>query len=119
LENEAIKISSECLLKMKLVNDYPEIPIAKEVASATGENLPYASGIYFLWSGQRIEYVGQAKYLCNRVILGRHHVLKESHMISYVLISRTYLTWAENYYIGIIRPQLNYGLNASHNRPEA
>jgi hypothetical protein len=114
IENKSIEISREYTPSVKDVNDYSAIPKPTIQPSEKGENLPYASGIYFLWNGDKIEYVGQAKYICNRVRLGSHHILKEHHKISFVLINRRELTWTECYYIGITKPLLNFGRMASH-----
>lgn len=93
---------------------YPQIPKPTDTPTATGGNLPRASGIYFLWKNDCIEYVGQAKQLCERVRLGNHHILRDDHMISFVLIEHRLLTWSECYYIGICKPELNFGRSASH-----
>lgn len=114
IENKSVEISLKYTPRFKDANGWPGIPNPTNAPSATGEQLPYASGIYFLWNGDRIEYVGQAKYLCNRLKLRSHHILNESHMISFVVVNRKELTWAECYYIGICKPQLNFGRMASH-----
>lgn len=107
-------MSSEYTPRFKDANGYPAIPKPTVAPSATGGNLPYTSGIYFLWNGDSVEYVGQTKYLCDRLKLGRHHILQEEHSISFVVINRKELTWAECYYIGICKPRLNFGRMASH-----
>jgi len=114
IETQSIKISSEYEATLKDINEYPAIPEPCFLPSKDGENLPYASGIYFLWRDEKIEYVGQAKYLCNRLRLGNHHILDSDHKISFVLVNKKYLTWTECYYIGICKPHLNFGRMASH-----
>ncbi len=113
-ERTSLEFSFEYTPKYKDVNGWPIVPRPIIAPSATGEQLPYVSGIYFLWNNDCIEYVGQAKYLCNRLKLKSHHVLKESHMISFVVVNRKELTWAECYYIGICKPKLNFGRMASY-----
>ena len=115
-EKKSIELSSKYTPKSKDINGYPEIPNPTDAPTERGENLPYSSGIYFLWEGERIVYVGQSKYLCNRLRLGTHHILKQHHKISFVLIDMKQLTWAECYYIGICKPLLNFGINASHHQ---
>lgn len=109
LEGKYIEVSSNYTMI-----EYPPIPEANISPSKEGSNLPYVSGIYFLWNGGQIEYVGQAKYLCNRLRLGNHHILNENHKISFVVVNAKQLTWTECYYIGVCRPQLNFGRMASH-----
>jgi hypothetical protein len=93
---------------------YPEVPAPMLAPTRDGLSLPDAPGIYFLWNGSTIEYVGKSIRLCNRVRLGSHHVLMGTHKISFVFVDAKQLTWAECYYIGTLQPQLNYGAMASH-----
>ena len=95
---------------------YPGVPIPTDSPQECVDALPSSAGIYFLWNGKTIEYVGQAKRLCDRVKLGSHHVLTEEHMVSFICVKLHELTWAECYYIGITRPMLNFGKMAAHNR---
>lgn len=70
-------------------------------------SIPDASGIYFLWNGDSIEYVGQSIQLSKRLTLGSHHILKPHHKISYLLIERVEIDWAEAWFIGVCRPISN------------
>lgn len=97
--------------------NYPLVPPPTFVPDREGGGLPAAPGIYFLWSGDAIVYVGRSVKLCQRVTLGTHHVLKQEHRISYVVLDERELTWAECYYIGVLRPIENFGAAASHRRP--
>lgn len=116
---KSMEISAKYMNRFTDFNGYPAIPKPTYSPSATGENLPYLPGIYFLWNADSVEYVGQAKYLCNRLKIGSHHILKEAHRISFVVMNQRELTWAECYYIGICKPQLNFGRMASHYESEA
>lgn len=97
---------------------YPDAPAGSIRPSDTGAGLPEAPGIYFLWAGELVEYVGQSIKLCNRVKVG-HHQLRKDHLISYVELDARELTWAECWYIGALRPKLNFGRHASHQRHAA
>ena len=97
---------------------YPNVPLPLVVPTKEGFGLPSAPGIYFLWSGTVVEYVGQSVKLCERVRLGSHHVLRDDHMVSFLFFEKHELTWAECYYIGAVRPQLNFGSRAAHNKEE-
>lgn len=96
---------------------YQEIPLPAFTAHPDGHGLPDLPGIYFLWAGDVIEYVGKSVSLCNRLRLGGHHVMKKDHRISFIFVDQEELTWAECYYIGAVRPQLNFGVLASHYKP--
>jgi hypothetical protein len=93
---------------------YPDVPAPTITPDKDGIGLPSAPGIYFLWKGDKIDYVGKSIRLCNRLKLGSHHVLDVEHRISYILMCESELTWAECYYIGVARPVSNFGLMASH-----
>lgn len=95
---------------------YPAVPPPSIVPHREGLNLPTEPGIYFLWLGDTIDYVGQSVRLSHRLRLGLHHVLKEDYLISYVLLEKRLLTWAECYYIGLLRPIRNFGDSAYHNK---
>lgn len=97
---------------------YPEIPDPSISPHKEGEGLPESPGIYFLWDGNGIYYVGQSIKLSQRLRLGHHHILSANHRISFVHIERQQLTWAECYYIGLVRPKGNFGRNASHYEPD-
>ena len=95
---------------------YPEVPRDFFEPTKEGLEIPARPGIYFLWNGSDIEYVGQSINMSQRLRLGNHHILREHHRISFLLFDATELTWAENYYIGALRAPLNYGCMASHAR---
>lgn len=93
---------------------YPDIPAPFLVPHKEGHGLPECPGIYFIWRGDVIIYVGQSIKLSGRARLGTHHVLKASHRLSYLCIDPRELTWAECYYIGLTRATENFGQAASH-----
>jgi len=90
---------------------FPAIPAPSTTPSRHPASLPAASGVYFLWNGTAVEYVGKARRLCERVRLGSHHVLRGDHQISYLLFDYADVDWAECYYIGVARPPLNFKMN--------
>src|SRR4030067_541315 len=45
-------------------------------------------------------------------IKGNHHVLKETHMISFLKFEKEILHWCESYYIGILWPHKNFNTKA-------
>jgi hypothetical protein len=99
--------------------NYPPPPHGIFLPTKDGLGIPATSGIYFIWFGDTIMYVGQSINMAQRLQLGNHHILREHHKISFLLFDATELTWAENYYIGALRAPLNYGCMASHARAPA
>lgn len=97
-------------------HSYPNVPLPIFEPTKYGEGLPTVSGVYFLWEGDRVVYVGQAVNLSSRVRLVGHHVLRAEHKISFVFCDVSSLDFAECFYIGITRPRLNFGTNARWRR---
>jgi len=93
---------------------YPDVPAPFISPSFDGAELPETSGIYFLWAGDAVEYVGQSVNLRGRVRLPGHHRLKSDHRISFVFVDAHELDWAECWYIGALKPKLNFGSLAAH-----
>lgn len=100
------------------LSDRSPVPPPMLPPHADGLGLPAESGIYFLWRDEVVDYVGRSINLGLRLRLGSHHVLSAQHRISYLLLPRHDLTWAECYYIGIMRPKQNFGRSATHYRAE-
>ena len=93
---------------------YPPVPAPTISPTPDGSGLPNESGIYFLWEmGCKVEYVGQSVRLSGRVRTGinggGHYRIKDGDMISYILIPKTELTYAECFYIALCRPTRNGG----------
>jgi hypothetical protein len=113
LLNELSRNSSylETINQIVIQNNFSPVPAPQLCATQTKNGksmIPEAAGIYFLWEGQAIAYVGQSKNLAFRVILGMHHRLKEEDRISYISpIETTELKYHEAFYIGVCRPWRN------------
>lgn len=109
----------QALARLLSENDrYPAVPTSKVRPHKDGVGLPDTPGIYFLWKGNIIDYVGKSIRLSGRVKLGSHHVLQPGHEVSFVEIPERELTWAECHYIGLLKPLANFGAAASHRRTE-
>jgi hypothetical protein len=91
--------------------DYPNPPPAMAVLTPNGLGIPSSSGIYFVWSGETIVYVGQSIDLGKRVRRG-HHAINRVETVSWVLVPAYMLDYAECFYIGTLRPQRNFGVRA-------
>jgi hypothetical protein len=98
------------------VREYPTPPGPAIFPSVGGADIPDAPGIYFLWSGDRISYVGRSVSLTSRLRLGGHHRLTETHRISYLVMPKKDITFAEYYYIGKYCPPLNLGEHSPYVR---
>lgn len=89
--------------------EYPPVPTPTIKPTIEGTDIPEESGIYFIWSGQKLKYVGQSINLSRRLRLENHHKLEESDLISFVLIPKHLLLYAECFYIGAMKPTSNGG----------
>lgn len=91
---------------IRMATTYPAVPPPMPDAESRNA-IPAAPGIYFLWLGEVVDYVGQSLVLRRRLKSGNHHRMAAAHGISFVLIDRSELTWAECWYIGLLKPRLN------------
>lgn len=90
---------------------YPHPPLPMIQATKEG-NLPAASGIYFVWQQSRCKYVGQSICLRLRARLTTKTARNDKRILagewlSWLLFPVTELFYAENYYIGLLRPARN------------
>lgn len=81
-------------------------------------SLPDRPGIYFVWSGDRVVYVGQSIKLSSRCHLKRHDKIKDEDWISWLEMPAADLYFAECFYIGILQPERNsrFGVIPTHAR---
>lgn len=86
---------------------YPPPPTERFKATKSGKDLPADSGVYFVWSGDSCEYVGQSINIANRATL-RHEKIVATDQVGFLCFDRSELLFAESYYIGIMRPQRNF-----------
>jgi hypothetical protein len=70
-----------------------------------GTAVPNKSGVYFIWEGPLVAYVGQSINLAQRLL--NHPQLQPDDKISYLLIDRSELFYHEAFYIGLCRPSRN------------
>jgi hypothetical protein len=93
------------------VEAYPSVPVDTTPAPETSDvsALPANSGVYFVWCGGTIVYVGQSVNLNTRACWRSHHNINRGDEISYLELKREVLTWTESYFIGITRPGRNFG----------
>lgn len=94
--------------RQELFRDYPGVPEPWIVPSKICTGLPEAPGIYFLWNGDEVEYVGKSVKLNARLKLGYHDYLDKHHRISFILCDEDKLDFTECFYIGILRPEFNF-----------
>jgi hypothetical protein len=89
-------------------HEYPPVPTQAVSATKTGEGLPDASGIYFVWSDGEVAYVGQSRCLMNRARLGHGRILP-TDLISFLPFEADILDFAECHYIDRCKPARNFG----------
>lgn len=87
---------------------YPDVPKDTIRITKLGDGVPSVSGVYFIWNNDTCEYVGQSINLSNRVRLS-HQKVSITDRVSFLLFDTSELMFAESYYIGIMRPQRNFG----------
>lgn len=88
-------------------SEYPDPPPGMIRPTTKAIGIPKTSGIYFAWENGSIAYVGQSLNLHGRVRLG-HGAISGTDLLSFVPIDKDDLSWAESYYIGILRPKRNF-----------
>jgi len=88
--------------------NYPAVPILSVPITENGDGLPAASGVYFVWSGSSVAYVGQSVKICNRAKSGHERIFPDER-ISWLEFPCALLNYAEAYYIGICLPPRNFG----------
>lgn len=109
VENEMGKLAriSSAPVPVPRNSPYPPAPAERFEATKYGDNLPVASGVYFVWSGDSCEYVGQSINIAGRATLS-HEKIVATDQVGFLLFDRSELLFAESYYIGIMRPQRNF-----------
>lgn len=88
------------------IDEPPPAPAATMSMAAARASMRGVSGVYFLWEGDRIDYVGRADCVSRR--LGKsHHKAQPNHRVSVVPMSIPDSWRHENYYIWRYNPPLN------------
>jgi hypothetical protein len=87
---------------------FEPVPDPAIVYDGEGAGLPTESGIYFAWQNGVVQYVGQSINLNSRC-RHSHHKLQQGDLLSYVLVCKEQLNFAESFYIGILKPTRNFG----------
>ena len=100
---------SQMHISERQIKDYSRL--AKESGFAPvpppllDSDVPNKSGIYFIWEGSVVAYVGQSKNLAQRLF--KHERLKRGDKISYLCVDSSDLFYHEAFYIGVCRPWRN------------
>lgn len=82
----------------------PESTVACSEARHIFDGIP---GIYFLWNGNKIEYVGRANCIGSRLSRGHHKADPDVHRVSAVRVDSAESWLVEPYYIWRFEPPLN------------
>lgn len=86
---------------------FPPPPPASVTPTEQGTGLPEGPGIYFVWDGPAIVYVGLSRKLKNRATL-HHPKICESDRLSFIEFpDEDDLVRVETFYIGVIYPRRN------------
>lgn len=116
LATKALIVSTVSAMAPHLGGLYPPVPMSGRVPIAEEPSLPEASGVYFIWRDDVVQYVGQSINLSGRVKASHEHVLP-GESATYVLLPREELNFAESFYIGVCRPPRNFGLRRGYTSP--
>jgi len=94
----------------------PRIPRPSVAASVLAKDVPAASGVYFVWTGEVVSYVGQAVNLKNRCALNSHEHIEDGDWLSFIEVPVTSLDRLEAIYIGLLMPKRNGPARAAARR---
>jgi len=94
------------------LHQYALVPAPMVHASDLAEGIPSVSGIYFVWAGGKVVYVGQSVKLSGRCAIRYHDQIFAGDMLSWVPEPLLRLNFAESFYIGILKPERNFGRRA-------
>ncbi len=89
------------------VDEYPAVPPPMLNVGRIRQGIPEASGVYFVWEGDRVAYVGQSVNLSLRVT-GSHGNIFRGDKVSWLEFPLGQLNFAECFYIGTCRPIRNF-----------
>lgn len=111
MERMHIDAMDEICESLQVLNDlskanfgYPDIP--RDLFHIPG-TLPDRIGVYFVWMGLEIVYVGQSTCLQKRVTHS-HAKIFHGDKVTFVEFPASELCYAECYYIGVCRPRRNF-----------
>jgi hypothetical protein len=93
--------------------DYPPPPPPASLPPTHHKNssLPNRPGVYFVWSNNSIEYVGQSVRLAERATI-KHENIGCNDYLSWLEFEEWRLDFAEAFYIGTQQPVRNFGSSA-------
>lgn len=94
-------------------DDPPAPPAASVSVPVAKASLVGRSGVYFLWRGGEIVYVGRANCIAKR--LSGHHVAEAGDFVSFIEMPASETWVVEPYYIWKLRPRLNGEVQAMEN----
>jgi hypothetical protein len=107
---KSISVHEICAASNTSSLEYPPVPEPLIKPHPYAHGIPEESGIYFIWSsGGELKYIGQSVNLSLRLRLGNHNKLRSDDLISFVLIPKELLLYAECFYIGVMKPTSNGG----------
>jgi len=81
-------------------------------------DVPAKPGVYFVWCGSVVEYVGQSVCLSNRANIANHQNIHDGDQLSWLEYPPGQLDFAESYHIGVCCPRRNFGKKAAWRRLE-
>jgi len=101
-------------------NPFPDTIPAACIRMKTGQlgfykyHLPHSPGVYFIWNDGRVVYVGATDDLYGRLARNTHNKITEGDEVSFILLEKESLVWAECYYISRLKPSRQFMLTKSY-----
>ena len=94
--------------------EYPSVPLPAVTIRKTSfgkfrneRTMPNKPGVYFIWSNDKVVYVGTSRVLSTRVF-GSHEHAHDGDLCSWlVFLDDTQRVCAESHYIGLLQPERN------------
>lgn len=99
----------QAFLKNISMYNLPPIPMHNRIRVEKGRplNLPHGvSGVYFVWNGSSVVYIGSSTDLNNRVRTNHPNIFK-GDFITFAVLPPEEMMWVESAYIGLLRPKRN------------
>jgi len=93
-----------------MMDELPRPPTDTVSVPCAIQNMAGTSGVYFIWRGGEIVYVGRAGCISKR--LKNHHIAEPSDHVSVIVMPENETNLAEPVYIAAYRPRLNKEVRA-------
>jgi hypothetical protein len=95
--------------------DFCIAPPPSIIPTGTGQGLPDRPGVYFVWQGASVAYIGKSRRLKLRVTLS-HSSIRSGDLISFLEFDEIMIDFKELMYIGLYVPPRNFNMKLALSR---